>query len=800
MRGTGGNGSILEFDEFGSLIATNATGLSMPTALTIDQFGNIFVAEQGGAVQEFSGGSSNTIATITNAEVSLQGIALFNDGTIAVSDAGDDVIWTINPVNDAISLLSGAVGQPGSTLSKIASNARLNDPHQLVLAAGNQLLVADTGNNRIVVVESSGAITNVLQSTNSEVWFGRAADPALPSSSLFVPISAPVGVALASNGVVFDSEGTGENIRGNLGTGLTPPPPPQPAPGPIIGEVISVTNDVTTMIVSSNSSYILNNDLPIAIQGNGDSQVYYNVGATAAAANIPNPSATNGSSAVIYIQGQPNLPTSIVTAANGSDQTIKAVGVNPGSPASPVIVARVQYVVANPLISGNNAAQFTVSDLTVGAQMWYTLDGSNPTNTAPSLGPITNGATLSLNITTNTTFKIAAFLNNYQPSGVITTVFTTTNFNANALTFGFASGEASSQFIASPGQFFYAPVTMSVLPATRMDSLQFEMSVTNLINLPGTNSPAVGLGQIGFQSFLEKPDPSNATIYYVIPPAMSRHQCGVLAVSIPNRRPASPSTNDGVTYGVTFVSAIETNDTDNQIGVGWLERAGEAYLFDTGSQDLIQFSQPHDTLFLQSGGGCGGRIWFPGADQLRSRGTYVQIQLTRPSATSGRNWRSRFGRLYRHTQPTVLQRTAPLIPSSMSRSARLIISRVIPRTSGGSTRVILAIATSTPLTWPRCLKRRYMRSMPRRQAATSLTAWTPAAALHKHDDRRVFMRTTLRHLDQLPQRTPCIGERRPPSIPIAFGDGKLDVTDVYVTFRRSFDPGRSGSAVSGPTA
>src|ERR1035437_8299600 len=58
-QGTGGNGSILEFDTFGNLLGTNATGLSQPTALTMDGLGNLFVREQGGVDHVFSAGGSN---------------------------------------------------------------------------------------------------------------------------------------------------------------------------------------------------------------------------------------------------------------------------------------------------------------------------------------------------------------------------------------------------------------------------------------------------------------------------------------------------------------------------------------------------------------------------------------------------------------------------------------------------------------------------------------------------------------------------------------------------------------------
>ena len=223
-QGTGTNGSILEFDSFGNALATKATGLTQPTALTLDGYGNLFVAEQSGTVKVFGSGLSNAIVTVTNAGVNLQGIALFDDGAIAVSDAGNHVIWQIHPITKAVTLLTGTLGISGSNLG--ASNfARLYQPRQLARAGGNKLVTADSANNRLVVVERSGAITNVLTSTNANVWFGRPGDPVGNSSTRWVSMRLPVGVAVSAAGTVYTSETLYRDIRGVLATGLAQPPP-----------------------------------------------------------------------------------------------------------------------------------------------------------------------------------------------------------------------------------------------------------------------------------------------------------------------------------------------------------------------------------------------------------------------------------------------------------------------------------------------------------------------------------------------------------------------------------------------
>src|SRR5690606_8371301 len=104
--------------------------------------------------------------------------------------------------------------------------------------------------------------------------------------------------------------------------------------------------------------------------------------------------------------------------------------------------------------------------------------GTTPTNGVPSLGPVSSGDKIAIAIDeTDVTFKIRGFKPNFKSSDVGTKIFSPTNFVPNRISFGFAAGEASSDFVASAGQRFYAPITLSMLPNSQMYSLQFNMSV-----------------------------------------------------------------------------------------------------------------------------------------------------------------------------------------------------------------------------------------------------------------------------------------------------------------------------------
>ncbi|MEI7936096.1 MAG: hypothetical protein WCK27_05345, partial [Verrucomicrobiota bacterium] len=367
-----------------------------------------------------------------------------------------------------------------------------------------------------------------------------------------------------------------------------------------------------------------NNDVTIAIAGTAGAETLFTFGPTGD--YIPYPDATTGGTPPFYRDGMlpSEVPLSIILPSQ-PDVTIKALGVAPGRPSSDLVTARFQFKTANPVVAGNNAAMFNVTDQTIGSEMWYTIDGTDPTNAAPSLGPITSVASLSLSVSSNLTFKVCAFRANYQSSGIVTTFFSSTNFVPNSISFGFASGEASSEFIGSPGQAFYAPVTLSPLANTLIYSLQFNVTVTNV-----GPAPAVIPGAYRFESFLEKPDLKNSGEFIRIPPAM-------FLTGVANPMPSPPPGynilwspyNDG-----WFSSLIFSDSSLNLLGVGWLERFGRTNLYDTKAQTLIDFSQAHDTLFTPAI----GKVVLGGyAFQIPPSavpGQTYRIQIGRPSATS----------------------------------------------------------------------------------------------------------------------------------------------------------------------
>jgi hypothetical protein len=219
--------------------------------------------------------------------------------------------------------------------------------------------------------------------------------------------------------------------------------PCPPVPDPQIGYVDFPATSLPiayTSVFHPVSSFVANNDVPIVIVGTVGSLTFYTSGSTGG--SIPDPTSSSASAPVGYQDGM--FASQVAYYATGvgpcdvpkGDLTIKAIGEKPDgcSPNSAIVQARFQFITANPIITGDNAAQFTVSDITTNAQMWYTVDGSNPTNAAPSLGPIPSGTTRSLQFpagVSNLTFKVIAFRDCYQPSAIVSNSFLLSNFVPN---------------------------------------------------------------------------------------------------------------------------------------------------------------------------------------------------------------------------------------------------------------------------------------------------------------------------------------------------------------------------------
>ena len=177
----------------------------------------------------------------------------------------------------------------------------------------------------------------------------------------------------------------------------------------------------------------------------------------------------------------------------------------------------------------------------------------------------------------------------------------------NVISFGFESGEASSDFVGAAGQKFYAPVTLAPAPLQKVYSFQMSLSAT------GETGVALDPAESGFVPMVMKQLQEVNTNYNYSPPLVTTNIIGYIPIP-PN---------------YTFA-----NSSINLLGLGWVERFKQTNLYDTTIQDLITYSIAQDTLFKSDQGRVvlgAYRLPIPAA---ATNGSSFRIALHNPSGTS----------------------------------------------------------------------------------------------------------------------------------------------------------------------
>jgi hypothetical protein len=577
------------------------------------------------------------------------------------------------------------------------------------------------------------------------------------------------------------------------------PPPGPPTIGWFDYELNSFGFYTSVLHPVSGTPFVTHNDLMLAINPNvaieSGLNTYYIDGPPPL---TNNPSSTNGSSPPEYVNGAPFDSLEPLQVSAQPDLVIESVNENGVGEYSSVVTAEFLFEVANPTITGNNAAQFEVSDITTNVSYWYTIDGSTPTNDpdSTSIGPIvsTNGQpiTLSLNGSTNFLFQIRGFKNNYFPSGIASATFLTSTFVPNTISFGFASGEASSGFVASPGQTFYAPITLTTLPGQIMDQLDFNVVVTNAGPNPG---PPITPGAFDFQSMLMQPVPGEPNIYTNIPPY---EYVGFNSTIQTNRVFYNGSTN--------FITQEFTNISENLLALGWIELQGQTNLFNTKSQTLITYSIAHDDLFPNAALGEPNGVIVGGysfdVPVTATSGQTYQIGIGAPSATTdgqGGNGSAIF--IYNPTNNSLGAGSLNALKNVTIGQNRYIVGDVYPFRwfNAGDFGESNLIAADVAQIFEAAI---YDLNVPPFDPTSAYTApdgntgYTNVSDMYDAMDSCGATYVDLGH-GYLEKDTTVTAQGALNALfsgndqtinQIAFGDGVLDVCDVYVTYRRSEDP------------
>lgn len=547
-----------------------AARFNSPAGLAADAAGNVYVADMlNNRIRRID--TNNNVTTIASGLSRPTAITVDSTtGILYVADTGTHSIRAIQP-NGTVTLLagSGSAFVSGNRDSLVAANALLNAPRGVLWVGGNTgLLVSDTGNRSIRRVY----FNSTLNTFSVEQYLANASE-----------LDKPIGLALDINGNVPLVDLGKHRLYSIQVTA-----PQAPVSNPQIGIVNMTTNFfgqlVTALSPVVNSTF--NNDVLVAVLAEEGTETFYTLDPNADFPQDP----TTRNTPPLYKNGLPEWTHTLIRpASDGSNVTIRAVSTQDGRRPSAVVTARFQFKVAGPVINGKNPAGFTLENATQGAEMWYTTDGSTPANSPPAR-LYSPGARLNIvDGTNNVQFKVRAFKPGFAPSSVSEKLFLFSDLQTSSIgiTRDFSAGIGSTivvpvevklapddelrslQFrveLAPNGNAPFISTQFRSLPITTNDFLRIPAPSTNApIATTYTNGPRTGLAIsfVGASTGLKVTDSAIVAMLAVpIPPSAAAGQSYTISIIQPSgtadglQVPIALSTFRDRTITITNISYI----------------------------------------------------------------------------------------------------------------------------------------------------------------------------------------------------------------------------------------------------
>jgi len=197
--------------------------LFYPSGVAVDGPGNLFIADTdnnrirrvntngiittvaGTNGSGFSGDGDMAIIARLN---SPSGVAVDASGNLFIADSYNNRIRKVD-TSGIITTVAGTNGAGYSGDGGAATNASLNDPSGVAVDASGNLFVVDTSNNRIRKVDTSGIITTVTGTNNA--GNGGVLGDGGPATN--ADLFGPTGVAVDAAGNLFIADYSNRRIR-----------------------------------------------------------------------------------------------------------------------------------------------------------------------------------------------------------------------------------------------------------------------------------------------------------------------------------------------------------------------------------------------------------------------------------------------------------------------------------------------------------------------------------------------------------------------------------------------------------
>ncbi len=167
--GTGFPGNL------GNNIAASGAQLGLPQALAFDRLGNLYIASGSGSTIR-GVAPSTAIVTIAGGVEGFSGdggpagpsqfrqpnaLATDQSGNLFIADTANHRVRRIDATTQIVTTIAGTGTQGFTGDSGPALNAQLNAPRGLAFDRGGNLYIADTGNNRVRIVNPFGIISTL---------------------------------------------------------------------------------------------------------------------------------------------------------------------------------------------------------------------------------------------------------------------------------------------------------------------------------------------------------------------------------------------------------------------------------------------------------------------------------------------------------------------------------------------------------------------------------------------------------------------------------------------------------------
>jgi DNA-binding beta-propeller fold protein YncE len=200
-------------------LATNAS-LNSPAGLALDKSGSLYIADRGnhrirkvtaeGTISTVAGGTkagySGDFGVATQAALkNPMAVVVDGDGSLYISDSGNNRIRKVDP-SGVISTLAGTGSRRHDGDEKPAIEAGMT-PSGIALDGAGGLIVADTRNHRVRLIDLESGIISTLAGTGKR-GFGGDGDLAQGAK-----LSSPWGVAVSPAGDIFITDSGNNRVR-----------------------------------------------------------------------------------------------------------------------------------------------------------------------------------------------------------------------------------------------------------------------------------------------------------------------------------------------------------------------------------------------------------------------------------------------------------------------------------------------------------------------------------------------------------------------------------------------------------